>query len=117
MSQGPWVQRPSERRQAPRFNISLPVTFTIVASGRLCAATVDNISLGGILMLTEETVDNDERIIIHLPLALDATINIDADIVRTSNIGEVAVAFAALGDDAMDRLAEFVDMRAERNAG
>ena len=107
----------SERRQAPRFNISLPVTFTIVASGRLCAGMVDNISLGGILMLTDESLDHEERIVIHLPIAVDATINIDAAIVRTSNVGEVAVAFASLADDAMDRLAEFVDLRAQRNAG
>lgn len=117
MTNRPWVQPASERRQAPRFNISLPVTFTIVTSGRLCAATVDNISLGGILMLTDEAVEGDERIIIHLPIALDATINIDAAIVRTSSIGEVAVAFASLSEAAMDRLAEFVDLRAQRNAG
>ncbi|MDQ6780760.1 MAG: PilZ domain-containing protein [Candidatus Eremiobacteraeota bacterium] len=117
MAERPWVQPPSDRRQAPRFNISLPVTFTIVASGRQCAATVDNISLGGILMLTDEAVEHDERIVIHLPIAVDATINIDAAIVRTSSVGEVAVAFASLSDDAMDRLAEFVDLRAQRNAG
>ena len=113
----PHARSASERRQAPRFNISLPVTFSIVDSGRLCAGMVDNISLGGILMLTDEPLDHEERIVIHLPIAGDATINIDAAIVRTSSMGEVAVAFAALTDDAMERLAEFVDMRAQRNAG
>jgi len=116
MAERPWVPTASERRQAPRFNISLPVTFTLVESGRLCAATVDNISLGGILMLTDEMIEHDERIVIHLPIALDTTINIDAAIVRTSSVGEVAVAFASLSDEAMDRLAEFVDLRAQRNA-
>ena len=116
MKDVPRVPTGSERRQAPRFNISLPVTFTILGSGRLCTAMVDNISLGGILMLTDEPLDHDQRIVIHLPIAVDATVNVDAAIVRTSNVGEVAVAFASLDDDAMERLASFVDLRAERNA-
>ena len=77
---------------------------------------VDNISLGGVLLLTDEQLQQDERIVIHLPIALDTTINIDAAIIRTSSVGEVGVAFASLNDDAMERLAEFVDLRSSRNA-
>lgn len=101
----------ADRRQAPRFNISLPVTYTVTKSGRLCAGMVDNISLGGVLLLTDEPLDQDTRITIHIPIAMDATMNIDAAIVRTSNIGEVGVAFISLGDDAMDRLSDLVDQR------
>ncbi len=109
---GPLDSRPSERRQAPRFNISMPVTFTVTDSGRLCVGMVDNISLGGVLLLTDEPLDHDARIVIHIPIAIDATVNIDAAIVRTSNVGEVGVAFVSLGDDAMQRLADLVDLRA-----
>jgi hypothetical protein len=108
---GPKVPRPSERRQAPRFNISLPVTFTVVDSGRLCVGMVDNISLGGVLLLTDEPLEHDARIVIHIPIAIDATVNIDAAIVRTSSLGEVGVAFIALGEDEMTRLADLVDQR------
>src|ERR1700736_4656926 len=111
MSQSPSGQRPSERRQAPRFNISMPVTFSVAGSGRLCAGMVDNISLGGVLLVTDEPLDHTDGIVIHIPIAMDTTLNIEAAIVRTSNVGEVGVAFIALGDDAMQRLAELMDQR------
>jgi hypothetical protein len=107
-------ERAAERRQAPRFNISMPVTFTVASTGRLCMGMVDNISLGGVLLLTDERLDHETRIVIHIPIAVDTTVNIDAAIVRTSNLGEVGVAFVSLGDDAMERLAELVDLRAQR---
>ena len=116
MAQPPSGQRASERRQAPRFNISMPVTFSVAGSGRLCAGMVDNISLGGVLLVTDELLDRDDRIVIHIPIALDTTMNIEAAIVRTSNVGEVGVAFMSLGDDAMQRLAELVDQRADKDA-
>jgi PilZ domain len=106
-------ERSAERRQAPRFNISMPVTFTRADSGRLCAATVDNISLGGVLLLTDEPLEQETHIVIHIPIAVDATVNIDAAIVRTSNLGEVGVAFVSLGEDAMERLSDLVDQRAQ----
>ena len=40
---------------------------------------------------------------------MDTTVNIEAAIVRTSNLGEVGVAFMSLGDDEMQRLSELVD--------
>jgi len=116
MSQPPSGQRPPERRQAPRFNLSMPVTFSIAGSGRLCAGMVDNISLGGVLLVTDEPLNHTDRIVIHIPIAMDATMNIEAAIVRTSNVGEVGVAFMSLGDEAMQRLSELVDQRARKNA-
>ena len=89
----------------------MPVTFSVAGSGRQCAGMVDNISLGGVLLLTDEQLDQDARIVIHIPIAMDTTVNIEAAIVRTSNLGEVGVAFMSLGDDAMQRLAELVDQR------
>lgn len=115
MSEGPSNQNSSERRQAPRFNISLPVTYSIAGSGRLCAGMVDNMSLGGVLLLTDEPLVQDARITIHIPIALDTTVNIEAAIVRTSHLGEVGVAFISLGEEAMQRLAEFVDQRARKD--
>ena len=94
----------------------MPVTFSIAGSGRLCAGMVDNISLGGVLLVTEEQLDHTDRIVIHIPIALDATMNIEAAIVRTSNVGEVGVAFMSLGDDEMERLSELVDQRADKDA-
>ncbi|MBV8172497.1 MAG: PilZ domain-containing protein [Candidatus Eremiobacteraeota bacterium] len=106
---------PSERRQAPRFNISMPVTFTVAQSGRMCAGMVDNISLGGVLLLTDEQLAHGDRIIIHIPITVDMTVTLEAVIVRTSSLGEVGVAFMSLDDEAMQRLAELVDSRAQRD--
>lgn len=91
------------------------MTFSIAGSGRLCAGMVDNMSLGGVLLLTDEPLFQDTRITIYLPIALDATVNIEASIVRTSNLGEVGVAFASLSEEAMQRLADFVDERARKD--
>jgi hypothetical protein len=107
---------PSDRRQAPRFNISLPVWFTIAPSGKLCAGMVDNISLGGVLLLTDEPLVQETRITLHVPIAVDATVNIEAAVVRTSDLGEVGVAFIALGDEAMQRLRELVEERSRRRS-
>ena len=94
----------------------MPVTFTVAGSGKLCAGMVDNISLGGVLLLTDEQLHENDRIVIHIPIAMDTTVNIEAAIVHTSSLGEVGVAFMSLGDDAMQRLADLVDQRARKNA-
>lgn len=112
MFEKPLAGRAAERRRAPRFNISLPVRFTNTQTGRVCSATVDNLSLGGMLLLTEEKLDQGAQLIIHIPAGGDATINVAASAVRTSAVGEVGVAFVSLRDDAMDRLSEFLDRRA-----
>lgn len=94
----------------------MPVTFTVAESGRVCAGMLDNISLGGVLLLTDEPLDHGDRIVIHIPITVDATVTLEAAIVRTSTLGEVGVAFMSLGDDAMQRLAELVDTRSQRGA-
>ena len=74
-------------------------------------------SLGGVLLLTDEPLQHDDRIVIHIPITEDMTVNIDAAIVRTSNLlGEVGVAFMSLGDDEMQRLSDLVDQRAKKDA-
>ncbi len=93
----------------------MPVTFSVPATKRICAATVDNISMGGVLLLTDEQLDNGTKIVIHLPIDMDATINVDATIVRTAEIGEFGVAFISLSDDQMDRISTFVESRAARS--
>lgn len=115
MANTPPGQRQSERRQAPRFNISMPVTFSVAGSGRLCTGMVDNMSLGGVLLLTDEALDQDDRIVIHIPITMDATVNIEAAIVRTSSLGEVGVAFISLRDEEMQRLSDLVDRRAKKD--
>ena len=117
MAHDPQRAKGPERRQTPRFNISMPVTFSVERSGRLCAGMVDNMSLGGVLLLTDEQLAQDERIVIHIPIASDMTVNIEAAIVRTSTLGEVGVAFMSLGEDAMTRLSELVDRRSQRDEG
>lgn len=102
----------AERRGAPRFNVSLPITFTVLDSRRICNAVVDNISLGGVLLLTHEALDHGNKIVIHLPAAGDSTINVAASVIRTSSVGEFGVAFIALSDKDMDRLSEFLEQRA-----
>jgi PilZ domain len=109
------IPQGSDRRGAPRFNISMPVTFSVVATGRICAATVDNISMGGVLLLTDEHLDNGVEIVIHLPIEIDMTINVGATIVRTAEVGEFGVAFIRLTDEELDRISTFVESRAARS--
>jgi hypothetical protein len=94
----------------------MPVTFTVAQSGRVCAGMVDNISLGGVLLLTDEPLAHGDHIVIHIPITVDMTVTLEAAIVRTSSLGEVGVAFMSLGDEAMQRLADLVDSRAQRDA-
>lgn len=104
-----------ERRAAPRFNISLPLTFTVSEDGRAYAATVDNLSLGGMLLLTELDVEHGTDIVVHLPVGAEAVLDVEARIVRTARVGalgELGVAFLTLGDEQLQRVAEIVDARA-----
>jgi hypothetical protein len=106
------TQRPgADRRRAPRFNISMPVTFTVPDSGRTYAATVDNISLGGVLLLTDAPLADGTRLVMHLPIADDMTMRVEASLVQTRNAGEFGVAFVSLTDDELDRLSDFVEQR------
>ena len=100
-----------DRRRAPRFNISLPVTFVVPETGRTYSATVDNISLGGVLLLTDAPLDEGTRLVMHLPIAADMTMRVEASLVRSSSAGEFGVAFVALSEDELDRLADFVEQR------
>ena len=104
-------QEASDRRRAPRFNISLPVTVTNLDTGRSFAATVDNISLGGVLLLTDASLDEGSRLVMHLPIAADMTMRLEASLVRSASAGEFGVAFVSLSDDELDRLSDFVERR------
>jgi hypothetical protein len=106
--------QPGDRRQSPRFNISMPVTFSVAGTNRICAATVDNISMGGVLLLTDVDLDNEAEIVIHLPIDMDSTINVHATVTRTANVGEFGVAFIRLTDEEMERISTFVEVRAAR---
>jgi c-di-GMP-binding flagellar brake protein YcgR len=101
-----------ERRQAPRLNLSLPVSFSDVSTGRTYRATVDNISLGGVLLLTDAQLSEGTQIEIHLPIAADMTMRVEAVLARVADVGEFGIAFLSLTDDELDRLAAFVDQRA-----
>lgn len=105
------AQTKAERRRAPRFNISMPVTVSDVATGRSYVATVDNISLGGVCLLIETKLAAGTRLIINLPIAADMTMQIEASLVRTTSVGEFGVAFVSLSEDELDRLSEFFELR------
>jgi len=103
-----------DRRRAPRFNISMPVTVYDAVTGRAFAATVDNISLGGVLLLLDDPVEAGSRLFIDLPIAADMSMRIEASLVRSSDLGEFGVAFVSLTDDELDRLSEFFEARSDR---
>ena len=90
----------------------MPVTFSIRDTGRICAATVDNISMGGVLLLTDVQLANDTKVVVHLPIDIDTTINVDATVARTANVGEFGVAFISLTEEEMERISAFVEARA-----
>jgi len=93
----------------------MPVTFSVQGTRRICAATVDNISMGGMLLLTDERLANDTAIVIHLPIDSDSTINVHANVARTTAVGEFGVAFISLTDEEMERISSFVELRAARS--
>jgi PilZ domain len=111
MAEDAAVPPANERRSAPRFNISMPVTVYDAATGRGFAATVDNISLGGVLLLLDEPIDAGSRLFIDLPIAADMSMRIEASLVRSSDLGEFGVAFVSLTDDDLDRLGAFFEAR------
>ena len=106
--------RRDERRRAPRFNISMPVTVLDAATGRSFPATVDNISLGGVLLLLDESVASGTTLFIDLPIAADMSMRIEASLVRSTDYGEFGVAFVSLTDDELDRLSDFFEARSQR---
>lgn len=114
MTDDPQARRRDERRRAPRFNISMPVTVIDAASGRGFPATVDNISLGGVLLLLDEQIPAGSRLFIDLPIAADMSMRIEASLVRSTDLGEFGVAFVSLTDDELDRLGEFFEARSQR---
>jgi hypothetical protein len=100
-----------ERRRYPRFNVKLPVEFTIVAENRRCRAVVDNISLAGVLILTDEKLEQGTPVIVHLPGGPTGLFDIEASIVRTSVVGEFGVAFGAMSQDEIEWVTSFVENR------
>jgi hypothetical protein len=100
-----------DRRRYPRFNIKLPVEFTIVDEQRRCRAMVDNISLAGVLLLTDEPLAQGARIIVHLPSNPDEPLDVQSQVVRTSVVGEFGVAFVSMTLEEIERVTSFVERR------
>jgi hypothetical protein len=98
-----------DRRRYPRFNVKLPVEFTIVDEQRRCKAALDNISLAGVLLLTDEPLAQGTRIIVHLPSTPDEPLDIRSEVVRTSVVGEFGVAFVSMTLDEIERVTSFVE--------
>ena len=99
-----------DRRRFPRFNVKMLVEFTVVGGGQRYEAMVDNISLAGVLLLTDETLARGTRIIVHLPAA-GGLIDIQAEIVRTSVLGEFGVAFVSMTEGEIERVMSLVEGR------
>ena len=76
---------------------------------RRCRATIDNISLAGVLLLTDEPLENGTRVMIHIPQRSAAVLNIQAQTVRASVVGEVGVAFVSVSEDEIEQLTSFVE--------
>ena len=101
----------SERRRYPRFNVKLPVEFTIAGENRRCRATVDDISLAGVLLLTDEPLEQGTLIVVHLPSPPERPLDIQAAVVRTSVVGELGVAFIELTESQLEQVSNFVERR------
>lgn len=100
-----------DRRRYPRFNLKLPIEFTIVDEQRRCRAMVDNISLAGVLLLTDEPLAQGARIIVHLPSEPDSPLAVQSEVVRTSVVGEFGVAFVSMTMAEIERVTNFVEGR------
>lgn len=101
-----------DRRRYPRFNIKLQVEFSIVeGQQRRCRAMVDNISLAGVLLLTDEALPQGTRVVVHLPAGEGESLDVQAAIVRTSTVGELGVAFVAMTAEELERVTALVERR------
>ncbi|MBV8081785.1 MAG: PilZ domain-containing protein [Candidatus Eremiobacteraeota bacterium] len=100
-----------DRRRFPRFNIKLPIEFTIMGQERRYRAMVDNISLAGVLLVTDEPLTQGTRVIVHLPSAPGVRLDIQAEIVRASVVGEFGVAFVRMTEDEIERVTALVERR------
>lgn len=100
-----------DRRRYPRFNVKLPIEFTIVDEQRRCRAMVDNISLAGVLLLTDEPLAQGARIVVHLPSSPGEPLDVQSQVVRTSVVGEFGVAFVSMTIDEIERVTNFVERR------
>ena len=109
MTQGHESELKPDRRRYPRFNVKLPVEFTIGHEQRRYRATVDNISLAGVLLLTDEQLENGTRITVHIPQQGGQALNVQAQIIRASVVGEFGVAFVSMSEEAIERLTSFVE--------
>ena len=98
-----------DRRRYPRFNVKLPVDFTAAYEQRRCRATIDNISLAGVLLLTDEQLENGTRITVHIPQQGGPPLNLQAQIVRASVVGEFGVTFVSMSEAEIERLTSFVE--------
>ena len=98
-----------DRRRYPRFNVKLPVEFTVLPGQRRCRATIDNISLAGVLLLTDEPLENGTRVLMHIPQRSAAVLNMQAQIVRASVVGEFGVAFVSMSEDEIEQLTSLVE--------
>jgi hypothetical protein len=99
-----------DRRRFPRFNVKMLVEFTMLGGGQRYEAMVDNISLAGVLLLTDETLARGTRIVVHLPAA-GGVIDIQAEIVRSSVLGEFGVAFVSMTESEIERVMSLVEGR------
>jgi len=81
----------------------------VLPEQRRCRATIDNISLAGVLLLTDEPLENGTRVMIHIPQRSAAVLNIQAQTVRASVVGEVGVAFVSVSEDEIEQLTSFVE--------
>ncbi len=100
-----------DRRRYPRFNIKLPIEFTVVDEARRCRAMVDNISLAGVLLLTDEALAQGTRVVVHLPTRGGGWLDVNAQIVRTSVVGEFGVAFVSMTEEELERVTALVEAR------
>jgi c-di-GMP-binding flagellar brake protein YcgR len=101
-----------DRRRYPRFNLKLPVEYTVVEQQRRCSAMVDNISLAGVLLLTDEPLRQGTNVVVHLPSDDSGeSLDIKAQIVRTSVVGELGVAFIAMTAEEVERVTALVERR------
>ena len=62
------VEEPDDRRQWPRYGLAGRGPFTVTADGRICACTVEDISLGGARLRLDGEVPRNLEIRIEHPL-------------------------------------------------
>lgn len=93
-----------ERRRDVRIDVSFPINVMLSTNGKRTPAVVENISLSGVLLRTEESLPLQARVELEIQPNDEKGLRIPATVVRSSGPQSYGTAFLELSESDADRL-------------